>query len=102
MTPHTKLFDPAKAYLIRPDGTWEQITPDNGKDFRLPQLYKLLACRTIEVIYPSPERIMILDEDGKRNEWPINHTATAMTRHLLAADDLIVGNVIICPNRMLT
>ena len=55
--------------LYKTDGTQEEVNPSNGKNFTLDELYKLLDCDTIEVIYLQEETkpkdlIMIGDEES--------------------------------------
>lgn len=56
-----------------------EVTPDNGSDFHLAQLYKLLDCSLIEVV-PLPDRafILVVDEESKLVEKPRNERATRL------------------------
>ena len=95
-------FDLTKAYLIRSDGFVNEIAPENGTDFGLEELYRHLDCDTIQVIWPMPGTLMILDENSKsKRPYRINQIATALTRDVLAHDDLIVGNAVLCPDSMM-
>lgn len=70
------------ATLYRADGTIENITPENGKDFKLAELYKLLGCRTIEVICTGdPAMIFIGDDEAQlMDDCVKNETATRIYR----------------------
>ena len=92
-----------KAILVRPDRSIESIEPENGKDFQLKELYKLIECDLIEIIYHDKlingkEYIIIIDEEGKLKESPINYIVTSFWN---VSRDFIVGNAIICPKEML-
>ena len=39
------------AELLKLDGTSTPITPENGVNFQLDELYNLIECESIEVIY---------------------------------------------------
>lgn len=84
------------AKLITPTGVTE-VKPENGKDFKLDQLYRLLNCEMIQVVNLGHGNIMILDEEGKCKDVQVyNLIATMKTRGILADDDVIIGNALIC------
>jgi hypothetical protein len=102
------------------------VDPTNGTDFKLAQLYSLLDCDNIEILYLSDGRIMVLDGEGKgakpRNqratELVVFPSAKEMTMDLLALReagidviyaggplndltgevDYIAGSVLVCQN----
>lgn len=111
------------ALLIKATGETLKIEPQNGRDFKLDQLYTLLNCRWIDTIALSDGQVMIIDDEGKFNEQhDVNVTATLLFRegrmnyHELraymkeleekgtividardvAGDDYIAGDVIVC------
>lgn len=85
------------AELIRTDGTVETVTPENGKTFSLQEMYELIGCSLVQVIYLVDGRIMWLDEEGKFKEHQINTQATKL---LIEAGgmmgDYVAGNALIC------
>lgn len=55
----------------------KDIEPKNGKRFTLEELYELLDCDTVERVFiDGTEVIMIVDENGKLKQRPVNKTAT--------------------------
>ena len=87
------------ATLIKVDGTLISIDPANKEaGFTLDELYSLVECEMIEAVYLSDGTIMAIDEEGKLTDppKPVNRAATALTRDVLRANDLIVGNALIC------
>lgn len=88
------------ALLIKTTGESSFVTPKNGKDFSIKELYQLLGCDTVEVVYPaySINCIFIIDEEGKLRGKDINYTATMMWGYM---HDHLVGDVIFCPTSML-
>ena len=92
------------ATLIKPDGTVEEIAPENGKKFQLEELYKLVDCETIEVIHiPRERRLAIVDEDGVINLKERNPKATSVLATALgAATVMLRGNVIFCDRKQFT
>lgn len=75
----------------------EKIEPKNKKNFTLKELYEILDCDTIEVVYLSNGNIMIIDENGKLLDKRYNDYAT----NILRTDnpdnrDFIVGNALVC------
>lgn len=88
-----------EARLIKVEGLIEVITPKNGKHFTLKECYDLIGCDTIEVLYID-NYIMILDEEGKLNNKPINTYATRLAANVIDIMDWVVGTVIYCPKSM--
>ena len=91
---HYKKETNVSAILIKADGTVTEIEPKNGTDFQLQECYKLLGCDMIQVIPTRAGRIMVIDEEGKLNNKPVNREATAMVE--LFPGDYIVGDALIC------
>jgi hypothetical protein len=93
-----------KAALLKTNGEEETITPENGTDFKIEELYTLLSCKMIEVVYSqcSATRrrgmILIIDEEGKLCGKPINDQATEIYS---APFDYVVGDAIFCHTDML-
>lgn len=88
------------ALLIKTTGESSFVTPKNGTDFTLEELYQLLGCDMVEVVYPAYESdcIFIIDEEGKLTGKDINYPATMMWG---AQRDALVGDVIFCHTSML-
>jgi hypothetical protein len=70
------------AIIYRANGTQEVVTPKNGNNFQLQELYSLLSCSMIEhVDIGNPNVTMIADEEGAlRNDCVVNKEATKMFR----------------------
>ena len=86
------------AILLREDGTSQNIVPKNGNDFKLKELYEMLNCELIEVVQTnSAGIIMIIDEEGKLKNLPINIEASRLSK---IGDDYIVGNAVVCSEFM--
>lgn len=92
--------DPKTPVLIRADGRITPIQPD-GKTFTLKELQGHVG-GMIE-IYPMPKhksrdikRIMVMNENGRIHDLPKNVIASAA----FGPDGHIVGDVIICPSRL--
>jgi len=75
----------------------KEISPENGKNFKLDELYKMLDCKMIEIVNLSACQIMIIDEEGKMNDAPYNDMATYYFRKAHPKNhDFIVGNALVC------
>ena len=69
----------------------------NKTNFNLKELYKLIDCDTIEVVYLSNGDLMIIDENGKLLEKRYNDYATKILRTNNPENrDFIVGDALIC------
>ena len=88
------------ALLIKETGESQFIAPKNGTDFTLEELYALIGCDLIEVVYPLVDNgnIFIIDEEGKLTGKDINYAATIMWGY---PGDALVGDVIFCHTSML-
>ena len=85
------------ATLILTDGTERYVHPAGADGLTLDELYKLLGCSTVETIALRDGRTMILDEDGKATDKPVNVRATRLAyRAGIASDDYVVGDVLVC------
>jgi hypothetical protein len=78
--------------LLRTDGTSTEVQPKNGTNYSLEELYELLGCEMIEVVYTQDNNtILICDEEGTFVASPQrNHAASRL------AGCHIVGNVLAC------
>lgn len=98
------------AMLLGTDGQLTEIRPSKGKSFKLPQLCQALGCEWIDVITPQhgPYQgyIMVIDDEGKFKELPINPLATAVWYQIYPlADyspvDVVAGPVLLMKSKMM-
>ena len=87
------------AELIKHTGETVEIEPENGSNFRLQELYKILNCSLIELVGTKDGRLIILDEEGKLQNKSINTKATKLYKY--GERDVIVGDVVICNNKQI-
>ena|SRR5688572_31757839 len=89
------------ARLLRADGTEHTITPkDPHRGFTLGELQALVG-GDIEPVYYAVDiqrpYLMIVDEDGRRKQRPLNRIATRLYQGTPAQhDETIVGDALIC------
>ena len=81
------------ATLIKSSGEEISVTPINKKDFGLDELQKLVG-GFIEMVRTKDGKTMIINEEGKINDLPINYKATSIYPN--NEFDFIVGDVLIC------
>jgi hypothetical protein len=88
------------AILLKPNNTSYIVVPKNKRNgFTLDELYKLIECETVQMIYLDDKRTMWMDEESKLKAVPppVNILATQyLHRAGGALDDFILGNVLIC------
>lgn len=90
-----------KAFLLDTDGTKTKVVPDNGKEFTLEEVYKLLEVDTVEALQPlDRDMILLVDEDGKRKGSPVNHQATWLLVDRLNPGEFILGKVLYCTREL--
>jgi len=85
-----------KSFTIDVDGNIEFIDPENGKYFSLNELQSIVE-GYIEMVYLKDPKgwLMILNEEGKIHELPINNIATELWNKT-NNNDYIAGNVLVC------
>ena len=76
------------AHILKVDGTTESI-----KDTELATLQEAVGGYIQIVSIPSSDKIIVLDEEGKLKDKPVNKKATELYNNPY---DVIVGDVIIC------
>jgi hypothetical protein len=86
------------AIVIKTDGTKDALQPKNNKVFTLEEL-KSVVGGYIEIVQLTEDYLMVINEEGKLLNLPINVIATRVYRASRNTDDFIVGNVLICSNK---
>lgn len=85
-----------EALLIRANGEQEMVSPKNGKDFKLEELQAFVG-GYIEIVSLTLKRDMIINEEGKLKDLPVNIRATAIYHYNFPnTTDVIVGDVLVC------
>lgn len=83
------------AVIYKANGERETVFPDNGKDFKLEQLQKIVG-GYIDMLGVGGDEIMVFNDEGKLMELPFNREATEIYRKAFQTDDFIVGDVLVC------
>lgn len=86
------------AIVIKTDGTKDALQPKNNKVFTLEEL-KSVVGGYIEIVPLTEDYLMVINEEGKLLDLPINVVATRVYRASRNTEDFIVGNVLICSNK---
>jgi len=81
-----------KSFIIKANGRIQYIEPANGSFFSLEELKKAIGGGWIEVVFLTPDRRMVVDEEGKLKGMPVNVVASRMYN----ANDSIVGDALVC------
>ena len=74
--------------------TEKSVFPENDT-FTLKEMYKYTNSTIVEFVYLNGH-IMIIDEEGKLNDKPLNELATYYFRKNKKVHDIIVGDALIC------
>lgn len=86
------------ATLIKSNGEILEVTPKDKKSFQLEELQKYVG-GLIEIVQTKLGKPMIINEEGKNDDLPLNQTASEMYQY--SEYDFIVGDVLICdPNEI--
>jgi hypothetical protein len=94
--------DPKTPVLLTAGGVITEYWPANGTDFTLQELQEAVG-GMIEVIRMpdpgslSPARIMVMNEEGRLHGLAQNVLASGA----FGVEGHIVGNVVVCPSKML-
>ena len=80
------------AKIIKTDGTIVEVTPQNGTDFQLEELQKIVG-GYIEVLRLTDNEIMVANEEGK---FYCTYNHEAKEYEAIYKSDYICGDVLIC------
>lgn len=82
--------------VIRVNGKIDKVLPEDGISFSLEELQTVVGGH-IEIVALFDGRMMVLNEEGKLDNLPVNVVATGMFNHPPRAwFDPICGNVLVC------
>lgn len=87
------------AQIIKTTGEVIEVAPKNGTDFSLEEMQEIVNHKGnhyIEVIYLQNNKLMIVNEEGKLINAPINRKATDVFMLSFGACDVVCGNVLVC------
>lgn len=83
------------AVIYKANGERKEVAPENGKDFKLKELQKIVG-GYIDAIGIGGDEIMVFNDEGKLMQLPYNQDATTLFRKHYNTDDFIVGDVLVC------
>ena len=89
-------------FIIKTDGSKHVIAPKNGKKFELEELQAFVG-GFIQVIHLSKNKLLVVNEEGKLHNLPMNEKATALAQYCNAIfpTDCIVGDAVVIENKLL-
>jgi hypothetical protein len=85
--------------IYRANGAQEIVSPGNTKHFTLKELQSIVG-GYIETVFLNETTVMVVNEDGKLDELPINIRATEIIRQA-GITDTIVGDALVCKSKFL-
>ncbi len=88
------------AEIIKTDGTRMDAVPENGTDFSLEEMQKIVG-GLVEIIDLDENKCIVLNEEGKIDDLPFNEEATKIFHSYFKTDDYIIGDVLICDNEQI-
>ena len=81
----------------------QPVSPNNGRSFKLAELYTMLDCQRVDVVPLTKDLILIIDDEGKfRSPAYLNLLATYLWyQHQPAArgHESIVGRAVLCHDK---
>lgn len=84
------------AKIIKTNGEEIEISPANGEDFKLEELKEIVG-GWVEIVWlPNNEDILVINEEGKLMNLPLNNKATEIYFNAFQYDDVIVGDALLC------
>lgn len=91
-----------RATIFQVDGTRREVKPADGQYFSLEEMQQIVG-GFIQILPLNGEMYLVVNENGKIQHppLPVNPSATLFTRNLIAHDDMIVGDVLICSEEYL-
>ena len=80
-----------KSKILKSSGEQLEVTP-KGKTFTLAEMQEIVG-GNIEMVFLPNHMVMVVNEEGKLFNLPLNATATLLMNRF--SDDFIVGNVLL-------
>lgn len=94
-----EVYDLEKSYIVRADGTVEEVKPKKGKYFQLDEMQAIVG-GLIEIVHGDFGFIGVINEEGKINDLPKNVEATTLMRNNLFKGDYIAGDMLFCKSEL--
>ena len=80
--------------LLYSDGATKVVSPSNDSDYSLEELQEFVG-GYIEIVRLGGNKMMVINEEGKIHNLPLNIKATSIIQ-LKGRNDVIVGNALVC------
>lgn len=80
--------------LFNSDGVTKLVSPSNGTDYSLEELQGFVG-GYIEIVRLGANKVMVINEEGKLHNLPLNIKATGIIQQY-GRNDVIVGNALVC------
>ena len=87
-------MDLSKTIIINTDNSITEITPNKDNLFSLEELQKIVG-GYIEMVFLPNNFVLVVNEEGKLNQLPINIKASLIMKEF-NINDFIVGNALYC------
>lgn len=86
------------AYIVHDNGRMEKVEPRNKNDFQADELNDIVGghFEIVPIYIENVRHWMVLNEEGKIHELPINKVATKLFVLATGRYDSIHGDVLIC------
>jgi len=81
------------AQFIKSNGAELELLPEKGTQFTLKELQDLVD-GFIEIVPAKDGRLIIINEEGKLKDLPLNQKASLLYKFV--GKDVIVGDVLVC------
>ena len=88
------------AEILKADGTRTPVEPEKGNCFHLEQLQKAVG-GLIEIIHLPDGRLMVVNEEGKLEDLPLNEATTTLARGAIFDGDYIAGDAVVCDDKQI-
>ena len=85
--------------LVKANGEEVNVRP-KGNTFSAEEIHKIVG-GYFEVVRLTGKTLMLVDEEGKLKNKPLNLYATRLYQALTGVKDYIVGDVLIIPTRLI-
>lgn len=87
--------------IIKSDGSQIEVSPKDGERFTLEELQGHVG-GYIEIINLSADKALVINEEGKLLNLPLNQKATALAQFCGAIfpSDYIVGDAVVIQNKL--
>jgi len=82
--------------LIKTNSVMSNVEPKSGSTYTVEEIRELIGCEWVTIIHLGGGSMLVVDEEGKMNNKPVNSFATQLAKDAkINMLDYVVGDVLL-------